>query len=111
MRSGFYSDDREQARCDRCRSPFMREPGARFKTMCPTCFKAERDRAAFERGYEAGRAEALRQAPSAVPADRLRALLQLAHPDRHGGSRLALETTQWLLDCKRQVRRGAEVTP
>jgi hypothetical protein len=106
MRSEFYRADREHARCERCRSPFWREPNARFKTQCASCFKAERDQAAYLRGYQAGREAALREATGAIPADRLRQLLQVAHPDKHNGSRVAVEVTQWLLA---QRRVGAEV--
>jgi len=31
---------------------------------------------------------------------RVQALLQLCHPDKHGGSELAKSTTQWLLKLK-----------
>lgn len=109
MRSEYYRDDREQARCDRCRSPFMREPGARFKTLCPTCFKAERDRDAYLRGWQEGHAAALASRSAAIPPDRLRALVRLTHPDLHGGSKLATETCAWLLELRRRVPADAEV--
>ena len=41
------------------------------------------------------RREALARAP--IPPERLRALVGLAHPDRHNGSKVATEITQWLL--------------
>ena len=41
------------------------------------------------------RREALARAP--IPPERLRALIGLAHPDRHNGSKVATEITQWLL--------------
>ncbi len=34
---------------------------------------------------------------------RLRQLLQLCHPDKHGGSVLANTVTQWLNDLRREV--------
>jgi hypothetical protein len=33
----------------------------------------------------------------AIPSIRMKALLNLCHPDKHPGSRIAHETTQWLL--------------
>jgi hypothetical protein len=41
------------------------------------------------------RREALARAP--IPPARLKALIGLAHPDRHNGSKVATEITQWLL--------------
>ena len=56
------------------------------------------------------RAIAARPAPAAPsPFDlaRLRQLLQLCHPDRHGGSDLAHRTTSWLLDLRRTLETAA----
>ena len=41
------------------------------------------------------RREALARPP--IPPERLKALIGLAHPDRHNGSKVATEITQWLL--------------
>jgi hypothetical protein len=41
------------------------------------------------------RRQALARAP--IPPERLKALVALAHPDRHNGSKVATEITQWLL--------------
>jgi hypothetical protein len=38
-----------------------------------------------------------------IPPDRLKALIGLAHPDRHNGSKVATEITQWLL-AQRDLR-------
>lgn len=38
------------------------------------------------------------QKTSAIPTDMWRRLLQLAHPDKHGGSEAATKATQWLLE-------------
>jgi hypothetical protein len=65
--------------------------------------------AAHQRGFEAGRAygraEAARSAPavSAIDKTRVRQLLQLVHPDRHGGSALATEVTTWLLEIRKGI--------
>jgi hypothetical protein len=42
----------------------------------------------------------LAQGGRAIPSERLMALITLAHPDKHNGSRLATETTQWLLSLR-----------
>ena len=47
------------------------------------------------------RREALARTP--IPPERLKALIGLAHPDRHNGSRVATEITQWLL-AQRSLR-------
>jgi hypothetical protein len=44
---------------------------------------------------EVARREALARTP--IPRERLKVLIVLAHPDRHNGSKMATETTQWLL--------------
>lgn len=106
MRSEFYDDTRVHASCVRCGSPFLRQRGETWKRQCAVCWQSQRATDAFLRGFEAGRAEALRDAPGAIPPERLRALLQLVHPDRHGGSALATNTTAWLLT---QRRVGVEV--
>jgi hypothetical protein len=41
------------------------------------------------------RRDALARRP--IPPERLKALIGLAHPDRHNGSKVATEMTQWLL--------------
>ena len=35
-----------------------------------------------------------------IPPDVLKKLLHLAHPDKHGGSKIATEATQWLLSMR-----------
>jgi hypothetical protein len=45
-----------------------------------------------------GRVTVPHQPPNwAIPSIRMKALLNLCHPDKHPGSRIAHETTQWLL--------------
>lgn len=39
-----------------------------------------------------------RHSGPAIPAEMLRRLIQLAHPDRHGGSEAATKATRWLLE-------------
>lgn len=42
---------------------------------------------------------------SAIPTPVMRRLLQLCHPDKHGGSEAALEATRWLTTQKSQHRQ------
>lgn len=60
--------------------------------------------AAHQRGFEAGRAHGRAEAVGAVDKTRVRQLLQLVHPDRHGGSALANEVTVWLLALRREAK-------
>lgn len=102
------------ATCCDCGSSFYREPDEHWKRRCYTCWKASKaqpectdENMHFYRiGYEAGRraVEAF-AAPEPPPIDktRLRELIQLAHPDKHGNSELAQRVTQWLLDLRKRV--------
>ena len=79
-----------------------------WQTLCATCFAARR-RIDFE-AVRAERDEALallralrreleRRPPAlAMPSDQWRRLVQLCHPDRHGGSDAATAATRWLLE-------------
>lgn len=44
-----------------------------------------------------------------ITLDRVRKLLMLCHPDKHGNSELSTEITRWLIDVKKQLE--SEVTP
>ncbi len=46
--------------------------------------------------------QASRDRASTIPPDRLRMLIQLAHPDRHGGSQAANDATAWLLALRKR---------
>lgn len=88
------------ARCLDCGRPFQRRPGEEWKRRCYGCWLAAKG---------AGKLTAM---PTPDPIrtelrDRMRALLMLAHPDRHDGSKLATNTTTWLLS----VRDRIEVSP
>jgi hypothetical protein len=104
-----WQDARVSAVCARCRSPFAQLRGEDWRRLCVVCFQADRDRLAYDRGFEAGPLEGLQAAQAAIPPERIRALLQLCHPDRHGGSALATSTTMWLLVLRRHVPADAEV--
>ena len=101
------------ANCTDCGALFSRAADEGWKRRCLGCWKASKapsraDAGEFVRGYragyEAGQASAAaRNTPKPEPLDkaRVRQLLQLCHPDRHGGSDLAQRVTQWLNDVKR----------
>lgn len=66
---------------------------------------SERERAAGSRGKSRGEpaATAERLGPT-LDERRARQLLQLCHPDKHGGSRAATEVSQWLNAALRKMR-------
>ncbi len=82
------------AHCVDCGGMFTREADATWKRLCLPCWR--RTKAV---------ADPLRTAPTVQELDRqrVRQLLQLCHPDRHGGSPLAQTITQWLLQLKTRI--------
>ena len=68
-----------------------------------TLLHLEERRQHLERRIETLQAEAEEALPPTF-RHRLKQLLMLAHPDRHGGSRLSTEVTRWLLGLKEGVR-------
>lgn len=109
------------AYCSSCGSPFSRKSDDAWKVLCYTCWKRSKQSSAPSLGetpaqlrhelhealIEAAQLRArLREAErrGAIPTDMLRRLIALAHPDRHGGSRIATAVTQWLL-AQREASR------
>lgn len=109
------------ATCKKCGNPFYRTPAESWKTLCLTCWKAKKRRADDD-GYfglwQRATAEADRLAEVvetlernlAVPSrferefrEQLPRLIQLTHPDRHGGSEASTRATAWLLSAKRAL--------
>ena len=106
--------------CSSCGSPFSRKSDEAWKVLCYACWK--RSRAApttfgetashlrhelHEALIEVAQLRArLREVErrSVIPPDILQRLIALAHPDKHCGSRIATEATQWLLK-QREARR------
>lgn len=43
-----------------------------------------------------------------LTAERATQLINLAHPDRHGGSDAATEATRWLLTVREQLAQGGQ---
>lgn len=91
----FYQSFRA---CRSCGTSLLGSPA--HHRVCKACYaRARREQdiqAAYARGFQAGRLVA--PALPRLEPTRLRQLLQLCHPDRHGGSRAATEATQWLLE-------------
>lgn len=85
------------ASCRDCGRVFARAEGEAWKVRCLSCYSI----------FKAGRAP-VATPPAADPVrtelrDRLRALLMLTHPDKHNGSRLANDTTAWLLSVRERI--------
>lgn len=109
----------ERATCECCGNAFTRTAGEEWKRLCLPCWKtspgarkAAPDRLAqLTAELAAAKAEAdrlrlrvlaleldaQRTSPAAIPPGMLRRLVQLCHPDRHGGSEAANQATAWLL--------------
>jgi len=113
------SDRFSRRECSSCRSPFS--PAKGFERLCPVCFKLDRgydlyvgDKALLwiqehyrkqrkeyidlDERYRRVRAKAksLMKNSSLLPP-RVEQLIRLCHPDKHDGSSLSTEVTQWLL--------------
>ncbi|MGN6701471.1 MAG: hypothetical protein ACTHKB_00730 [Burkholderiaceae bacterium] len=105
------------AECVDCGFTFRRDESEHWKTVCIPCFKERKRRESEE--YEARRkkvnedfarqranSEHFRRAepppfrgpPPAIPAEMLKRLIMLCHPDKHGGSEMSRKATQWLLE-------------
>lgn len=107
--------------CTKCGNPFFRAADESWKTICFACWKAKKrrtddsyfglwQRATAEADQLAERLEALERrlaTPSVVERElreNLPRLIQLCHPDRHGGSESSTRATAWLLSVKREAR-------
>jgi len=90
---------------DTCRTCGKLFDGEGWKTVCRRCYinamgeedevvEAERKEAELQRFVARGR-------PAQMTSERLRQLLQLCHPDKHGNSVLSQEVTRWLLSLRK----------
>ncbi len=84
----------------------------KWRKLCGRCFRLQKQKEyeSLEEELAAARADyaELRQAVKkgiglgpTIPPDRLKALIQLCHPDKHGGSKAASDMTQWLLSLRK----------
>ena len=86
-----------RSRCTDCGEHFHREAEQTWKVRCLSCYIAHKS------------AAPARPAPPTVdPAyqeflGNLRELIQLTHPDRHGGSPLSNRISGWLLSVRNRV--------
>jgi hypothetical protein len=83
------------AKCTDCGAGFPRKADESWKRLCIRCWRKAK-------GLHSTPAPP--EAASPIDATRLRQLIQLAHPDRHGGSALANEVTAWLLSLRKGAR-------
>ncbi|MBK6278762.1 MAG: hypothetical protein IPF57_11805 [Gammaproteobacteria bacterium] len=102
----------QEARCTDCGAWFAREAGETWKVRCLDCWKASKaareggtchEGAMCRRCYEAGVAAGRSITATVLDKVRLRELIQLAHPDKHAGSALAVRVTAWLNDQRRAL--------
>ena len=71
-----------------------------WRKLCPKCW-VDQERAQVNEVARLKRVVQMREgAYSDIPSDRLRALIQHCHPDKHGGSPAAGEITGWLLKMR-----------
>ena len=92
--------DTEGVYCPGCGSLFLRKVNERWKRVCLDCYIASKE------GQRSREQRREREEPPRRPSEpsggtmdgeMLRRLLQLCHPDKHGGSESAIKATQWLL--------------
>ena len=90
------------ATCPQCNQEFWKDEY--WKRVCLNCFKAnkrkERQHEQEQYEFESRRAQPT-QSATPIPADILKKLMYLCHPDKHGGSRVASDMFVWLSDLKK----------
>jgi hypothetical protein len=84
------------ARCIDCGGEFERRQSERWKTRCVACWLAVK-------GVSVPATTAGGDATLGELRDRLRALIGLCHPDRHGNSATANSVTTWLLQVRDRI--------
>lgn len=112
---------REHCTCENCGASFYRDTTETWKRKCLTCWKRTKSVSTSTFGETSSHlrhelhealAEAARlrrrlmqaERQSAIPGDMLKRLIALAHPDKHGNSKIATEATQWLLKQREASR-------
>jgi hypothetical protein len=86
----------ESAQCTLCDKVFVRESSNRRKRLCLDCWRQKNGLSREAGSHSAGAA--------GIDTVMLRRLLQLCHPDRHGGSEASHTATQWLLTLRQRER-------
>lgn len=108
------------AYCSKCGSSFTRKSDESWKTLCYACWKRSKATTstlgetpaqlrhelheALEEAARLRRRLMEAEHRTTIPPDMLKRLIALAHPDKHYGSRIANEATQWLLSQREASR-------
>jgi hypothetical protein len=102
----------EQAKCPVCGNAFLRDEP--WKRVCFPCWRKTKNRTTADSSAEAENRRLRQEAAklrnevhtlrsviairaASIPANMLKRLIRLCHPDRHGNSQASTEATQWLL--------------
>jgi hypothetical protein len=64
--------------------------------LCFRCYQSQKVQEAYQAGYSAGRGLTERDEIPPFTKAQLRRIIQLCHPDKHGGSKASVEVTQIL---------------
>jgi hypothetical protein len=78
-----------------------------FKLVKPELEQALAYRDAYWQGELERRLADVQDSKAPIPMHRMKGLLMLVHPDKHDGSTLAKETTQWLLAMRAKAKAAA----
>lgn len=68
--------------------------------------RAEGIREGYERGLKDGREQGIALGRT-LDSTKIRTLIQLCHPDKHGNSRASNQMTSWLLEQRRAIAADA----
>ena len=84
-------------RCVICYNQFFCDTAEDWKTQCLSCYlaKKQKEKAGAKPETNFGKTNGVK-----IPADTLRKLIILCHPDKHKNSELSNSMTAWLLEQK-----------
>lgn len=88
----------DMATCPQCGGSFWRD--ARWKVICVDCWRDKKTAQETPKPREIIRYVEIPASP--IEPDMLRRLVQLCHPDKHGGSEAANIATRYLLELRGQ---------
>ena len=100
----------ELTKCRHCGNRFFRDAHDQWKKLCMDCWRASNGKSSRHESatcascYELGKQAGTTIVAPTLDKARIRELLQLAHPDKHGGSALAARVTNWLLEQRSAAR-------
>lgn len=86
---------RETARCLDCGDAFQRDAEAHWRVRCLPCWREAK-------GLRS--TPAVTQVAPVIEDAMLKRLIQLTHPDKHGGSEAAVIATRFLLELRARSR-------